>query len=156
MNNKYNKRVYAGYYKRYDGKLIYVITIAKDELSGEDTVIYTPYSLRNDDGYFTISKRDFCEPVKVDGKLKVRYKHQTQMRITDDFLEMLICDDLPAPKRKLPPKPDELSQEHIVSLVHITIMQKTFAQTISQIFEDIIILIQRTTFLKIPLMQKRL
>ena len=45
MNNKYNKRVYAGYYKRYDGKLIYVITIAKDELSGEDTVIYTPYWL---------------------------------------------------------------------------------------------------------------
>ncbi len=33
MNNKYNKRVYACYYKRYDGKLIYVITIAKDELS---------------------------------------------------------------------------------------------------------------------------
>lgn len=108
MNNKYNKRVYAGYYKRYDGKLIYVITIAKDELSGEDTVIYTPYSLRNDGGYFTISKKDFCEPVKIDGKLKARYKRQTQMRITDDFLEMLICDDLPAPKRKLPPKPDEL------------------------------------------------
>ena len=85
MNNKYNKRVYAGYYKRYDGKLIYVITIAKDELSSEDTVIYTPYSLRNDGGYFTISKRDFCESVKVDDKLKDRYKRQTQMRITDDF-----------------------------------------------------------------------
>ena len=108
MNSKYNKRVYAGYYKRHDGKLIYVITIAKDELSGEDTVIYTPYSRRNDVGYFTISKKDFCDPVKIDGKLKVRYKRQTQMRITDDFLEMLICDDLPAPKRKLPPKPDEL------------------------------------------------
>ena len=108
MNNKYNKRVYAGYYKRYDGKLIYVITIAKDELSGEDTVIYTPYSIRNDSGYFTISKRDFCKPVKIDGKLKVRYKRQTQMRITDDFLEMFMYDDLPTPKRKLPPKPDEL------------------------------------------------
>ena len=39
-NSKYDKRVYAGYYKRYDGKLFYVVTMAKDGVTGEDVVIY--------------------------------------------------------------------------------------------------------------------
>jgi len=37
-NSKYDKRVYAGYYKRYDGKLFYVVTMAKDGLTSEDMV----------------------------------------------------------------------------------------------------------------------
>lgn len=36
-NSKYDKRVYAGYYKRYDGKLFYVVTMAKD---GEIEVLW--------------------------------------------------------------------------------------------------------------------
>lgn len=71
-NSKYDKRVYAGYYKRYDGKLFYVVTMAKDGVTGEDMVIYMPYSIRNDENYLTISKKQFCEPVMVDGKLRAR------------------------------------------------------------------------------------
>ena len=87
-NSKYDKRVYAGYYKRYDGKLFYVVTMAKDGVTGEDVVIYMPYSIRKTD-YLTISKKQFCEPVMVDGKLRARYKRQTQMRIEQDFIEVL-------------------------------------------------------------------
>ena len=107
MPNKYDKRVYAGYYKRYDGKLIYVVTLAKDSITGEDTVIYKPYSIKNDD-YYTISKKDFCKPVKIDGKLKARYKRQTQMRIDQLFIDTLRMDDMPAPKRKIVCCPEEI------------------------------------------------
>lgn len=106
-NSKYDKRVYAGYYKRYDGKLFYVVTIAKDGVTGEDMVIYMPYSIRNDENYLTISKKQFCEPVMVDGKLRARYKRQTQMRIEQDFIDSLESDLLPTPKRKRVPRPDE-------------------------------------------------
>ena len=106
MNNKYDKRVYAGYYKRYDGKLFYVVTMAKDGVTGEDMVIYMPYSIRETD-YLTISKKQFCEPVMVDGKLRARYKRQTQMRIEQDFIDSLESDLLPTPKRKRVPRPDE-------------------------------------------------
>ena len=106
-NRKYDKRVYAGYYKRYDGKLFYVVTMAKDGVTGEDMVIYMPYSIRNDENYLTISKKQFCEPVMVDGKLRARYKRQTQMRIEQDFIDSLESDLLPTPKRKRVPRPDE-------------------------------------------------
>lgn len=106
-NNKYDKRVYAGYYKRYDGKLFYVVTMAKDGVTGEDMVIYMPYSIRNDENYLTISKKQFCEPVMVDGKLRARYKRQTQMRIEQDFIDSLENDLLLTPKRKRVPRPDE-------------------------------------------------
>lgn len=107
MNNKYDKRVYAGYYKRYDGKLFYVVTMAKDGVTGENMVIYMPYSIRNDENYLTISKKQFCEPVMVDGKLRARYKRQTQMRIEQDFIDSLENDLLSTPKRKRVPRPDE-------------------------------------------------
>lgn len=106
-NSKYDKRVYAGYYKRYDGKLFYVVTMAKDGVTGEDMVIYMPYSIRNDENYLTISKKQFCEPIMVDGKLRARYKRQTQMRIEQDFIDSLESDLLPTPKRKRVPRPDE-------------------------------------------------
>ena len=106
-NSKYDKRVYAGYYKRYDGQLFYVVTMAKDGVTGEDMVIYMPYSIRNDENYLTINKKQFCEPVMVDGKLRARYKRQTQMRIEQDFIDSLESDLLPTPKRKRVPRPDE-------------------------------------------------
>ena len=106
-NSKYDKRVYAGYYKRYDGKLFYVVTMAKDGVTGEDMVIYMPYSIRNDENYLTISKKQFCEPVMVDGKLRAQYKRQTQMKIEQDFIDSLESDLLPTPKRKRVPRPDE-------------------------------------------------
>ena len=33
-----DRRIYAGYYRRHDGKMIYVVTMAKDADTNEDTV----------------------------------------------------------------------------------------------------------------------
>lgn len=37
-----DRRIYAGYYRRYDGKVIYVVTMAKDADTDEGVVIWTP------------------------------------------------------------------------------------------------------------------
>ena len=63
--------------------------MAKDGVTGEDMVIYMPYYIRNDEDYLTISKKQFREPVMVDGKLIARYKRQTKMRIEQDCIDIL-------------------------------------------------------------------
>ena len=37
-----DRRIYAGDYRRYDGKVIYVVTMAKDADTDEGVVIWTP------------------------------------------------------------------------------------------------------------------
>lgn len=36
------RRICTGYYRRYDGKAIYVVSTAMDDDTGEETVIWTP------------------------------------------------------------------------------------------------------------------
>lgn len=36
------KRIYAGYYKRYDGKAVYVVTMARNTDTGEETLTWMP------------------------------------------------------------------------------------------------------------------
>lgn len=102
MPENYEKRVYAGYYKRYDGTLIYVITVTKDIDTNEDIVIcqYARYS-RNTE-YFTISKRSFCEKIEHNGKLVDKYVRQTQYRIDDYKIDVLVAEGFSGPNRKTP------------------------------------------------------
>ena len=76
-----DRRIYAGYYRRYDGKMIYVVTMAKDTDTDEDIVIWTPTAFSKNRAYYTMSKRSFCEDVLVDGVRKAKYKRQTQMKM---------------------------------------------------------------------------
>ena len=36
-----DRRIYTWYYRRYDGKVIYVVAIAKDADTDEDVIIWT-------------------------------------------------------------------------------------------------------------------
>ena len=51
-----NPRVYAGFYKRYDEKIVYVISTAKDTDTGEETVIFFNYDYFTAISYFLIIK----------------------------------------------------------------------------------------------------
>lgn len=95
-----DKRIYAGYYKRYDGKLIYVISTAKDGDTGEETIIYSPYTLTDSNEYFTVSKKSFCEEVTIEGKTQPKYKRQPQLDITDDIVEFYEMAGLRGPIRR--------------------------------------------------------
>ena len=82
------KRVYAGYYQRYDGQIIYVVMVIKDADTGADMVIFQPFHLGALGEYEVMSKRSFCEIVTIKGKEVPKFKRRTQHPIQpgmDDY-----------------------------------------------------------------------
>ena len=80
-----DRRIYAGYYQRYDRKLIYVVSMAKDADSGEDIVIWTPFTYSETHKYFTMSKKSFCEYVVVDGKRQAKFIRKESFRSKNEY-----------------------------------------------------------------------
>ena len=64
------RRICAGYYRRYDGKAVYVVSTATDADTGEETVIW-------------------CSFVEVNGERKAKYKRLLNMRISAEAIERL-------------------------------------------------------------------
>ena len=73
------RRVFAGYYKRYDGKHIFVVTTAKDYESQEDTVIFYTVDYKDKNQYVTMPLKEFNAKVKHNGKTVRLFTRQTQM-----------------------------------------------------------------------------
>ena len=90
----------AGYYRRYDGKVVYVISTATDADTGEETVIWTSYPFADVPRYCTSSKKSFCAFVKVDGERKAKYKRQINMKISAAAIERLEDEGFRGPVRK--------------------------------------------------------
>ena len=95
-----DRRIYAGYYRRYDGKVIYVVTMAKDADTDEDVVIWTPNVYSDKRTYYTTSKGSFCQSALIDGMRQPKFKRQTQMRITASAIENFEEDGFVRPVRK--------------------------------------------------------
>ena len=94
------RRICAGYYRRYDGKVVYVISTATDADTGEETVIWTSYPFADVPRYRTSSKKSFCAFVKVDGERKAKYKRQINMKISAAAIERLEDEGFRGPVRK--------------------------------------------------------
>ena len=94
------RRICAGYYRRYDGKVVYVISTATDADTGEETVIWTSYPFADVPRYCTSSKKSFCAFVKVDGERKAKYKRQMNMKISAAAIERLEDEGFRGPVRK--------------------------------------------------------
>ena len=96
------KRVFAGYYKRYDGKRIYVVRVVKDIDTGEDVVICKDASFirEGNEEYYTIRLESFCEQVNVDGILKDKYIRQTRREVEPEMIGEVTEDGFPEPKSK--------------------------------------------------------
>ena len=94
------RRICAGYYRRYDGKVVYEISTATDADTGEETVIWTSYPFADVPRYCTSSKKSFCAFVKVDGERKAKYKRQINMKISAAAIERLEDEGFRGPVRK--------------------------------------------------------
>ena len=95
------RRICAGYYRRYDGKVVYVISTATDADTGEESgVIWTTYPFADVPRYCTSSKKSFCAFVKVDGERKAKYKRQINMKISAAAIERLEDEGFRGPVRK--------------------------------------------------------
>ena len=107
-----DRRIYAGYYRRYDGKMIYVVTIAKDADTDEDIVIWTPTTFSEKRAYYTMSKRSFCEYISVGGVRKAKFKRQTQMRMPPSVAEGFEEDGFVRPVRRTSTHIEEYDDWH--------------------------------------------
>ena len=94
------RRICAGYYRRYDGRVIYVISTATDADTDEETVIWTPYPFVDVPRYCTSSKKSFCAFVEVDGERKAKYKRLMNMKISAEAIERLEDEGFRGPVRK--------------------------------------------------------
>ena len=74
------KRVFAGFYKRYDRKPVFVVRVLKDIDTGESIVVCKDASFAKEDNehYYLIRYTSFCEQVEVDGVLRDKYVRQTR------------------------------------------------------------------------------
>ena len=96
------KRVFAGYYKRYDGNRIYVVRVVKDIDTGDAVVICKDASFirEGNEEYYTIHLESFCEQVNMDGVLKDKYIRQTRREVEPEMIGEVAEDGFPEPKRK--------------------------------------------------------
>ena len=94
------RRICAGYYRRYDGKVAYVISLAPDADTGEETVIWTAYPFADVPRYCTSSKKSFCAFVEIDGERRAKYKRLTNMKISEAAIERLEDEGFRGPVRK--------------------------------------------------------
>ena len=96
------KRVFAGFYKRYDGKPIFVVRVLKDIDTGESVVVCKDASFAKEDNehYYLIRYTSFCEQVEVDGVLRDKYVRQTRREIDEGTVREVYEDGFPEPKSK--------------------------------------------------------
>ena len=93
------RRICAGYYRRYDGRVVYVVSVATDADTGEETVIWTAYPFADVPRYYTSSKKSFCAIVEVNGERKAKYKRLLNMRISAEAIERLEDEGFRGPVR---------------------------------------------------------
>ena len=94
------RRICAGYYRRYDGRVVYVVSLATDADTGEEVVIWTPYPFADVPRYYTSSKKSFCAFVEVNGERKAKYKRLMNMKISVAAIERLEDEGFRGPVRK--------------------------------------------------------
>ena len=94
------RKIRAGYYRRYDRKVVYVISLATDADTGEEMVIWTTYPFATVPRYYTSSKKSFCTFVEVDGERRAKYKRLTNMKISEAAIERLEDEGFRGPVRK--------------------------------------------------------
>lgn len=74
-----DRKIRTGCYRRYDGKLIYLVTIAEDAENGKETVILCSYSFSEVPQYSTLNKESFCVFVEINSKQKAKYRQLTNI-----------------------------------------------------------------------------
>ena len=123
------KRVFAGFYKRYDGKPIFVVRVLKDIDTGESIVVCKDASFSKEDNehYYLIRYTSFCEQVEVDGVLRDKYVRQTRREIDEGTVREVYEDGFPEPKSKPFTYVDDEYAERSIRADHYDIWVKPLA-----------------------------
>lgn len=74
---KKERRIFAGFYKSYDGMPFYVIDVVPDLETGQEVVICKKDTYRNRD-YFVLTREEFCAKADYNGKQIKKYFRVTR------------------------------------------------------------------------------
>lgn len=95
------RKIYSGYYERYDRKLFYVVCEAADCDTGEMNVIMQEYSLTRTMPFLTMSKDSFCEIVTLQNGHKVdKFTRNTNIPVSDYYIDTLKQKGLRGPSHR--------------------------------------------------------
>ena len=86
MGRQRNRRIFAGFYRRYDGRYIYVVAVVPDADTDEKVVIFHYGTEACGCKYYTMTKKSFCEQVEVNGEWVDKFTRQPQVKITDTHI----------------------------------------------------------------------
>ena len=100
MDRQRNRRIFAGFYRRYDGKYIYVVAVVSDADTDEKVVIFHYGTEACSSKYYTMTKKSFCGQVEVNGEWVDKFTRQPQVKITDTHISNLEEAGFPGPIRK--------------------------------------------------------
>ena len=89
MDRQRNRRIFAGFYRRYDGKYIYVVAVVSDADTDEKVVIFHYGTEACGSKYYTMTKKSFCGQVEVNGEWVDKFTRQPQVKITDTHISNL-------------------------------------------------------------------
>jgi hypothetical protein len=81
MGKQHNRRIFAGFYKRYDNKYIYVVAVVPDVDTGSQVVIFHEGIDACECKYYSMTKQSFCEMVEVDGEWVDKFVRQPQSEL---------------------------------------------------------------------------
>ena len=101
MSEIRRRKIYAGYYDRYDRKPFYVVCEAADYDTGEVNIIMQEYSLVSTKPFVTISRDSFCEIVTLpDGRKVDKFTRNTNIPVSDYYIDGLKQKGLRGPSRR--------------------------------------------------------
>lgn len=100
MPKQHNRRIFAGYYQRYDGVFVYVIRVMKEADTGIDYVVGMYHNYSYNAEMFLITKQSFCEMVEVNGEWVDKFSRKTQMRRSEAMDDKVQREGFPIPDRK--------------------------------------------------------
>ena len=93
------RRIFAGYYKRYDGFPFYVVDVVRDFETKREVIICS-YEDGDHAGYFTLTQEEFCAKIDYQGRKIKKYSRNTKRRkISDGNIDVLTDDAYRAPVR---------------------------------------------------------
>lgn len=92
MTTKKNKRVFAGFYRRFDYAYIQVLTVVDDVDTGSKVVFFKYDDIKHADGKnYAMTIESFCEDVEFNGKMTPKFTRCTR-RARDEYYRRQLDD----------------------------------------------------------------
>ena len=141
MDRQRNRRIFAGFYRRYDGKYIYVVAVVSDADTDEKIMIFHYGTETCGCKYYTMTKKSFCEQAEVNGEWVDKFTRQPQVKITDTHIsnfEKQVFPVLSVKSNQRMRKNCFMRTALTAAPKHIPIMQRISAKTINRMCVNII------------------